>query len=61
VDSLQVSSTAGKMEAAVQDRAGWSEVVCGRCSTESDKNKSKSSYRSVENSKNDRSTALSRE
>jgi len=26
-----------KMEAAAQDRAGWSRVVCGLCSTGSDK------------------------
>jgi len=27
----------GKMEVAAQDRAGWTEVVCGLCSTGSDK------------------------
>jgi len=26
-----------KMEAAAQDRAGWRQVVCGLCSTGSDK------------------------
>jgi len=37
MDTVGFSYNWKKMEVAAQDRAGWRQVVCGLCSTRSDK------------------------